>query len=396
MKYRKVFFGAMEATLALLVTLAALNVGAFFYLKHIAGVDIYDSAAYDAYRRRMTASGADTLTTPSLVHPFIGKLEFGDERYASALSTEPLFARVDKSPDPDDIKVLILGGSVALATSLFDNAGIFADKLNRHFETTRFSVYNAAVPGGKQPGQYFKLVYFDLLGFRPDVVVNIDGFNEIALPLYENFNLKNPAIFPRAFSAHVDSASDYARSCLETSDRFMAAGTRLPVVALGYDFYARRCKEGIEKVTLPWWRDLMKTPDFATYVKQSETIWRVSSNKMQAFSSSHGIDYLHVLQPNQYYPGSKIFSDWEKENAVNLPIYGDIIRQYYRLLPGEGLEDENFYDQRMAFQNMDATLYVDNCCHFNRAGNEALVEDIIRRFEPIFQRRLRGEATGRR
>jgi hypothetical protein len=389
MKLKKLAFQAIEATLMLSITFAIINVAAFFYLKRNVGVDIYDPDSYSSYKdRSLILNGKDTLTLPSLVHPFFGKMEFGNKTYNSELSSEPLFARIDQSKAQKDVKVLILGGSVAMNTSSYHNEGAFAKKLNEYFHTDAFSVYNAAFGGGKQPSQYFKLMYLDLLGFKPDIVINIDGFNEIALPLSENYLLGNPPIFPRSYSAHIDSTSNYARSCVKTRARLVGSGSLFPLIALGIEFYAKRCKSNLEKIEMPWWRPLLTPGDLETYVKQSRLIWQESSNKIEEFTTSREIDYIHVLQPNQYYPNSKIFSDYEKQNVLNFPLYGDPIRNYYHLLTAEGLRAKNFYDQRMALQNIDKTMYEDFCCHFNHDGNAYIVEDIVKKFSPIFEKRL--------
>ena len=54
------------------------------------------------------------------------------------------------------------------------------------FPNNRFKVYNAAIPGGKQPQQLFLLNYLLLLGYEFDIVINIDGYNEVVFPLAEN------------------------------------------------------------------------------------------------------------------------------------------------------------------------------------------------------------------
>ena len=55
-----------------------------------------------------------------------------------------------------------------------------------------------AVAGYKQPQQLMMLTYFLSLGGVLDVVINIDGFNEVALPLVENTPKGVFPIYPRA------------------------------------------------------------------------------------------------------------------------------------------------------------------------------------------------------
>jgi hypothetical protein len=50
----------------------------------------------------------------------------------------------------------------------------------------------AAIGGYKQPQQLMALNYFTALGGEFDVLVNVDGFNEVALPPLENIPQTNP------------------------------------------------------------------------------------------------------------------------------------------------------------------------------------------------------------
>jgi hypothetical protein len=386
MTFRKFAIYAASAALMLVITALLLNLASFLYLRFNIGVNIYNAESYSEYKQRKVLMHSSALhAPPTITHPFFGKLELGNIVFENNMSLEPLFSKVDKSDSTTDITVLILGGSFAMHTSA---EGIFAKQLNAFFNTDKFSVYNAAFGGGKQPSQYFKLVYLDLLGFKPDVVINIDGFNEIVLPLLENYVLKNPAIFPRVYSAHVDSASNYARSCVKRSDDLVTEGSTFPLNALLIDLYANNCRQNIEKFDLPWWSDLVRTGDFNDYVRQSVLIWKASSNGIYKFTKDRGIDYLHVLQPNQYYENSKLFSEYEKSNTLGFTHIAGTIRRFYPLLSGDRLEEDNFYDQRMIFQTDGRTLYSDNCCHLNHDGYKLIVDDIVRKFDPIFRARL--------
>ena len=96
--------------------------------------------------------------------------------------------------DNNKTNILILGGSVAKHLSnnssgdvikyknvSIDNKDIFKKTINKYFETDKFEIYNAAIDGGKQPQQLFKLYYLDLIGLKFDIIINLDGFNELAL-----------------------------------------------------------------------------------------------------------------------------------------------------------------------------------------------------------------------
>ncbi len=110
-------------------------------------------------------------------------------------------------------------------------------------------------------------------------------------------------------------------------------------------------------------------------------IWRRSSLELKALCESHGIRYVHVLQPNQYLVGSKPLSVTERANAYDLESpYRKCVEDGYPLLraAGEQLRASGvaFHDLSIVFEDTNATLYSDTCCHFNSEGNRILCEAI--------------------
>ncbi len=67
---------------------------------------------------------------------------------------------------------------------------------------------NFAKGGYKQPQQLIILAYLLALGARFDVVVNIDGFNEVALPPAENVPLRVNPFYPRKWHLKARSVLD--------------------------------------------------------------------------------------------------------------------------------------------------------------------------------------------
>ncbi|HBB52438.1 MAG TPA: hypothetical protein DCZ80_00875, partial [Legionellales bacterium] len=254
--------------------------------------------------------------------------------------------------------------------------------------TDRFSVYNAGIGGGKQPLQYLKLIYLDLLGFKPDIVINIDGYNEISMSLTENLLLDNPPIFPRAFSAYVDSNGSLLRSCTVTSDQNINKDSYLPIIQTLYYVYARRCWDNLQKITKPWWSGMLPVGSIDDYAHKTANIWSTSSNKINNFLSSKNILYLHVIQPNQYVENSKPFSEDERLYYLDNALYGNITKKYYPLLSINYLEARDVFDARNIFKNERRTVYRDNCCHLNALGNEILLSEIFEKFSDKFKSKL--------
>lgn len=383
---KNLLFGFIASVMFLALAFVIVNIGSFAFLKSRRNLDMFDPASFSAYlENKISKKG---FAKPTIVHPFFGKMQLGDVLFSSELSQEPLFNRIDGPTTGDTVKVLILGGSVSMGLSTDGSGGIFARKLSEVFGPGKFTVYNAGIGGGKQPTQYFKAVYLDLLGFHPDIVINVDGYNEVALPLTENFALKNPAIFPRYFSAHIETSTNSTHGCMEEAEPRLKAGSRLPVQALYADLRYDYCKSLFERLETPWWAKIFPEEKLDEVVRQTHSIWRESSNKLFDFLAQQDIDYIHVLQPNQYLDGSKPLSDEERSYALSNEIYGKWIRKYYNILSQDGLKTPHFYDQRLLFQTTRETVYKDSCCHFTERGDETISSDIIQRFKDIFEKRL--------
>lgn len=365
-----------------------INVLSYYIILSKTGLSIYDTEKYLKYKN----SFYKNLDKGSVPHPFFGIGFQGGYSFQNDLTKEPIFEKISDIKDKNPIRVLVLGGSVA--SNLSNSGGgheenLLATALNSYFKTERFVVYNAAFGGGKQPQQYFKYQYLDLLGFHPHIVINLDGFNEIALPLSENKSLGNPAIFPRSYSRLLHAATS-DRSCASYSNKLLEYETKIPITELIILILVRNCHYKIEgdPSSKPWWSSAMGVDSTTNYLTESIAIWELSSNKLNQILTVRGIDYIHVLQPNQYLEGSKILSNKEKEDFINYDFFGKVISENYSKLSKKNLTTNNFRDQRYLFENTSETVYIDNCCHFNEFGMRVIINDIISSNTIIFQKHL--------
>ncbi|MBF0574080.1 MAG: hypothetical protein HQK69_10050 [Desulfamplus sp.] len=111
-------------------------------------------------------------------------------------------------------------------------------------------------------------------------------------------------------------------------------------------------------------------------------IWFNSSVMMNNICRAKGIEYYHILQPNQYVPNSKILSSNEIKNAYdsNHP-YRDPVLKGYSFLRDNGklLNRQNihFIDLTDIFKENNETFYKDSCCHLNTSGYRIVVEKIL-------------------
>ncbi len=66
------------------------------------------------------------------------------------------------------------------------------------------NVVNLGVAGYKQPQQLLALTYFLSLGAEYDLIINLDGYNEIVLPITDNYNVGVNPFFPRNWNLRIN------------------------------------------------------------------------------------------------------------------------------------------------------------------------------------------------
>jgi hypothetical protein len=269
-------------------------------------------------------------------------------------------------------------------------------------------VCDLALGGYKQPQQLLTVAWLQSLGARLDAVVNVDGFNEVALapaelprdlfPFYPRGwvarvrNLVEPgtlrlvaemdrleraqrrwarvvSIAPlrwsltanlvwrlqqrRLVAAHAAAAGDLER-------RAVAATDELPYRAAGPGFPA--------------------LPDDA-YFDELVRTWRDASLALDHLCRGAGTVYVHALQPNQYVPDSKRLTREERRQAYqeDHPYRTGVLEGYPRLrAAGAELAEAGvrFVDLTDVFADVDQTVYTDTCCHVNEAGYRRVAERI--------------------
>jgi hypothetical protein len=313
---------------------------------------------------------------------------------------------------PDTPVVAITGGSfagqIAWGGSRRLRAGLLAG-LGSAFK--RIIVVNLSIPGYKQPQQLMMLNYMLALGAHFDAVINIDGFNDIALGPTENQPKGVAAFYPRTWYYHARNFDPETRLVIAElaglTDRRAAWARRFSVAPLRFSMTAtvvwvlldRRLALAVAAKKTELAR---RTDSGATYTvtgpprhyrtlgeinQELADIWRRSSLQMHRLAKGSGILYYHFLQPNQYVPGSKPMGAQEQRQALDLfhPYRTVVVDGYPRLIAGGqqlAQEGVRFYDLTRIFASVPEPRYIDTCCHVNPAGSEqvaaAVVEAILR------------------
>jgi hypothetical protein len=276
------------------------------------------------------------------------------------------------------------------------------------FKNHEIIVLRIGLPGWKQPQQLMNLNWLYSLGAEFDAVVNIDGFNEAVLSIYENYEGKAHTAYPRSWEVRSQDIVD-PREYATTFELFQIRAERQAAAMSIRDspfrwsavrsliwqiqeqaLLARRLELGDHLLAAH-----RKSPAFVhagpeqtfkndeAVVAEVVRLWQETSRQCEYVCRGNGTVYLHALQPNQYLPGSKPMSDWEKQFSY-FPgkTEAEIVTRTYpkMIAAGETLQAEgiHFLDLTMLFSDENKTIYIDPWCHYNDAGNSRVAQVIAK------------------
>lgn len=300
--------------------------------------------------------------------------------------------RTDLNRKPTkDYHIWIMGGSVALGFGASGQGGVerLRERLsaNERFADMRIVVSNYARAAFKQPQQVMLLAYLFALGMAPDAVINIDGFNEVAIGNQNQASDFHPA-FPsaeqwaaRVMERRIDvedidalmllraarqRSLNFAHTCFRfgvfhSSLLGSLAKARLQVLAADWErarkgFEARMLNDESEAPMrgpgLPHWmtangdsegngagdadsqtvKTKPKGKPVAGLGSQSPadakravilTNWFESSLSMQALCAARSVEYMQCLQPTLHDKGSKPLTESELRTSAALDSWVD-------------------------------------------------------------------------
>ncbi len=331
----------------------------------------------------------------------------------------------DKSPiqrrGPDRVVLGITGGSFA-AKFAANGAASLVRTLSKapEFEGKEFIIVRLGLGGVKQPQQLMAVAYLLAQGAEFDLIVNIDGFNEVALPPSENIPMGVSPIFPRRWGLRVGAIpkrsfmltvgrmaylEERRASIARTHSRFplrysMSANLlwHLRDMPLALEFESAR-KEAISAAARPSYQRSGPAPDARKgprLYEELEAIWRRSSLTLKKLCDAHGIEYFHFLQPNQYVKDSKTFTPAEKRIAISkrqpyrigAELGYPLLREGGRKLVAAGV---NFHDLTGVFRDTTTQVYVDSCCHISKEANSKLGKILAARILKNYTRKSIGQ-----
>lgn len=344
----------------------------------------------------------ETADATEVLHPYLG--------YDGIGMRAQILREIEGSRRERGFDVFVTGGSVS---AIFVGAGS-----NRMLELLRQApefadgaarVWLEGRGAYKQPQPANALAYALSLGVEPELVILIDGFNDVAIsgenveegthPLYpwaSNWLVlaSNPIADPRMLDRMVVLRSRQER-VTEFGDLALDLG--LVHSALAGSLALRHMRsmqagvgaamDDLTKAFAEFRRGpVERGPTFRGDVEQGRLraieAWFQGSLSMWSVCRARGIRFLHVLQPTLHDEGSKPLTDSERANGTAEQSWIDGARLGYPRLRAAGAELAQrgvpFLDASQIFADVTETLYYDNC-HFDDAGNRLLGEAIGRR-----------------
>ena len=371
----------------------------------------------EARKRRSQSRNQDEPAR--LLHPYLGYVfdhtnhpEYFRTLYSGGVSK---FGFVDSTGDgvnpvmkrSDALLIVgILGGSVAQGASSYLKEALAKKIVSvAGLEHKQVILLNFAMGGYKQPQQLMAVNYLLSLGAEFDLLINIDGFNEVALPDTESKPQQVSPFYPRSWYFLVAEhdirflpdfvpykAVAYGRkvvaqavSIIPLSEKSYAINAAwaafdrlMGITERGLrGFLASRRPHGFYAAGPPF--EYSKGDEFL--YEELSWVWARSSFLLDQISRENHIAYFHFLQPNQYDEGSRALTEEEKKTAFSEehPYRKGVqkgysyLRQRIRFLQEKGV---HVYDFSMIFKDVNQSVYLDTCCHFNVWGYEYFAEKI--------------------
>jgi hypothetical protein len=343
-------------------------------------------------------------------HPFFGFIQkpSADFRPGFKVNNYGFISPYDypfKKTKKNQFFIGVFGGSVASDYAIFQVQNKILPKYLKQLpglKDREFVILSFATGGYKQPQQLLILNYFLALGQELDMVVNIDGFNEVAL---SNLNNKNQIDLAMPSLQHILPLTNLANNSLsikamkatvriqENKAKINQALTTLQNCTLAAcdaftSVYIQNLVNNYKTDVIKFEQARTKQQDGGSviYINTNKSVlqdsvafeqmaqnWAKSSIFMHKVLSASNVPYFQVLQPNQYYQTKRVFGEAEKQIAFNQETpYAKAVEIGYPALfkkfPNLAKNHIDILNGVKVFDKTKDAVYVDSCCHYNKAG----------------------------
>ena len=334
----------------------------------------------------------------------------------------PVQHELNRAPPPrrQDGVVLIglLGGSVAWAVKPY-----FQNELEAWFQDNdiplRPVVLEMTHIGMKQPQQVIIVANTLSMGGEYDIIVNLDGNNELVTPEGSYFHHGLSPFYP--FRWHRLQSRRLTNAQIQTASRIITLRQRqqrLDALAAAepwrrsalYGIVNRYLRERVAGQILALNHELDNTapgeyslrrygpvlesaPDKYDLSRMALRVWYRGSVMLHNMSRIVGAEYYHFLQPSQYVADSKPLTDVELARAYDADsVQARAYPESYPLMRrlGDELRQQgiNYYDLMYIFADNRDDLYIDTCCHVNRRGKRIMAAYMVQQLAPALRNRV--------
>lgn len=333
----------------------------------------------------------------AMIHPYLGFISLNSDNYFAEAK--------NREPEQDEIVVGIFGGSVASIMKIGEYAQHNFEEVLKKYTSKKVKVLNFAQGAYKQPQSLISLAYAISLGQKFDYIVLVDGFNEAFFPSvnsachlpsnYPPATIFNPLIaltskggknkeFMSNYS-HMTSILKFQKKLYSTKVLQDFYVGRLIVKVLGNlsnSLLSRMQNHDLDFTQVDTNDSLYYVPPPTTENPQIKAAkyWANSRIAMDALAKNCGALLFHFIQPNQYVSNHH-FSQHEESIAIlNDKKMAESVKAGYTAilekaneLNASGHKVESLLD---LFDTVEDEVYVDNCCHYNKTGEELLQNHI--------------------
>ena len=339
-----------------------------------------------------------------ILHPYYGYTGWSPDYYPNDMPP--------RQGREDTVLIALLGGSVAQQVEPF-----LQRALDRHFAANNRPrqplVLGLALGDLKQPQQTALVTHTLLLGGEFDLIVNLDGRNEVTRSVSQSLVEGVFPFFPRLWNKRVGLTAQELRlagqigvlrreqarrtaaeataplrwsALWRLANRYQQERIAAEIIQRNHELAAAESAYNLEKHGPRSGRD-----GEAAALRAAARVWYRGSLALARLAEVGGAEYYHFLQPNQYALDSKPLSPEELEVAYSPESYTEflvakgypLLLEFGQELPGQGV---HYFDLTRIFADHPETLYRDICCHLNARGYELLAAAMVQRLEPALLR----------
>ncbi|MBI2252703.1 MAG: SGNH/GDSL hydrolase family protein [Armatimonadetes bacterium] len=288
--------------------------------------------------------------------------------------------------DKNIFRIIILGGSAAFGIGASSDkktiGGRLEEILNENIKSKHFEVYNMAIPGYISAQELITLQFYGI-DFKPDLVIDINGFNDITVGMdYDNA--------PPDIDAHSAALINAYRALWETSfPKFLSYSL------LRWSAFFKYVSDKIGKMKMI---NYYKNPETRKKIINQDgriEFYIKNMNTLYALAEHYNFRLAVILQPAliyknyltslelkhiQEYPASFNARQFYPEAAK---IYFPIISRRMKMLDNNN--KHKFLDFSHIFYANKKDIFID-IVHFTDLGNQIVAENIYEKIlKPILK-----------